>query len=89
MEIELFVSEKELEEFPEEAPDSSGTPQQSSMTSPLQGTVESLLSVDTSPTPELLDRIRKGEIAHLVGCTPSLKGLIEKVLWQSKLKLAM
>ena len=74
MEIELFVSEKELEEFPEEAADSSGTQEQSNSTSPSQGTIKSLLSVDTSPTPELLDRIRKGKVAHIVGYTPSLKG---------------
>ena len=74
MEIELFVSEKELEEFPEEAADSSGTQEQSSLTSPSQDTVKSLLSVDTSPTPELLDRTRKGKVAHIVGYTPSLKG---------------
>ena len=74
MEIELFVSEKELEEFPEEAADSSGTQEQFSTTSPSQGTVKSLHSVDTSPTPELLDRIRKGKIAHIVGYTSSLKG---------------
>ena len=73
MEIELFVSEKELEDFPEEAADSSGTQEQSSLTSPSQGTGKSLLSVDTLPTPELLDRIRKGKIAHIVGYTPSLK----------------
>ena len=74
MKIELIVSEKELEEFPEEAADSSGTQEQFSTTLPSQGTVKSLLSVDTSPTPEMLDRIRKGKIAHIVGYTPSLKG---------------
>ena len=65
MEIELFVSEKELEEFPEEAADSSGTQEHSNSTSPSQGTVKSLLSVDISPTPELLDRIRKGKVVIL------------------------
>ena len=74
MEIELFVSVKELEEFPEEAADSSETQEQSNSTSPSQGTVKSLLSVDTSPTPKLLDRIRKGKVAHIVGYAPSLKG---------------
>ena len=74
MEIELFVSEKELEEFQEEAPESTGTQEQSSMTSQSQGTVKSLLSADTSPAPELLDGIRKGKIAHILGCTPSLRG---------------
>ena len=61
MEIELFISEKELEEFPEEAADSSGTQEQYNLTSPSQGTAKSLLSVDTSPIAELLDRIRKGK----------------------------
>ena len=80
MTIELFVSEKELDKFPEEAADSSGTKEQSSLISPLQGTVKSLLSVDTLPTPELLDRIRKGKIANIVGYTPSLKvGSIKEI----------
>ena len=54
MEIVISVSEAELEEFPEETPESS---EQSSETSHTPGTVKSLLSIDTSPTPELLDRI--------------------------------
>ena len=57
MEIVISVSEVELEKFPEEAPGSSGQQEQSSETSHTQGTVKSLLSIDTSPTPELLDKI--------------------------------
>ena len=57
MEIVIPVSEAELEEFPEEAPESSGLQGQSSETLHTQGTVKSLLSIDTSPTPELLDKI--------------------------------
>ena len=60
MEIAISVSEAELEEFPEEeAPESSGQQEQSGKTSPIQGTVKSLLSIDTSPTPELLEKIKK------------------------------
>ena len=51
MEIVISVSEAELEEFPEEEiPESPGQQEQSSKTSPTQGTVKSLLSIDTSPT---------------------------------------
>ena len=57
MEIVISVSETELEEFLEEAPESSGQEEQSSETLHTQGTVKSLLSIDTSPTPELLDKI--------------------------------
>ena len=57
MEIVISVSEAELEEFPEEAPESLGQEEQSSETLHIQGTVKSLLSIDTSPTPELLDKI--------------------------------
>ena len=54
MEIVISVSEAELEEFPEEkAPESSGQQEQSGKISPIQGTVKSLLSIDTSPTLEL------------------------------------
>ena len=67
MEIVISVSEVELEEFPEEAPELS---EQSSETSHTLGTVESLLSIDTSPTPELLDRIRQGRVTYLIGNTP-------------------
>ena len=54
MEIVISVSGVELEEFPEETPESS---EQSSETSHTPDTVKSLLSIDTSLTPELLDRI--------------------------------
>ena len=54
MEIVISVSEAELAEFPEEAPESS---EQSSETLHTPGTVQSLLSIDTSPTPELLGKI--------------------------------
>ena len=58
MEMVISVSEAELEEFPEkEIPESSGQQEQSSKTSPTQNTVKSLLSIDTSPTPELLEKI--------------------------------
>ena len=71
MEIVISVSEAELEEFPEEeAPESSGQQEQSGKTSPIQGTVKSLLSINTSPTPELLEKIKKGRIAYLLRCTP-------------------
>ena len=71
MEIVISVSEAELEEFPEEeAPESSGQQEQSGKTSPTQGVVKSLLSIDTSPTPELLEKIKRGRIAHLLRYTP-------------------
>ena len=71
MEIVISVSEAELEEFPkEEAPESSGQQEQSGKTSPIQGTVKSLLSINTSPTPELLKKIKRGRIACLLRCTP-------------------
>ena len=71
MEIVISVSEAELEEFPEEeAPESSGQQEQSGKTSPIQGTVKSLLSIDTSPTPELLEKIKRGRMAHLLRYTP-------------------
>ena len=77
MEIVISVSEAELEEFPEEEiPESPGQQEQSgktsptSKTSPTQGTVKSLLFIDTSPTPELLEKIKRGRIAHLLGHTP-------------------
>ena len=57
MEKVISVSEAELGEFPEEAPESSGQQEQSSETSHTQGTVKSLFSIDTLPTPELLDKI--------------------------------
>ena len=70
MEIVISVSEAELEEFPEEAPESSGPQEQSSETSCTQGTVKSLLSIDTLPTPELLDKILWGRITYLIRNTP-------------------
>ena len=71
MEIVISVSEAELEEFPEEeAPESSGKQEQSGKTLPIQGTVKSLLSIEVSPTLELLERIKRGRIAYLLGRTP-------------------
>ena len=71
MEIVISVSEAELEEFSEEEiPESSGQQEQSSQTSSTQGTVKSLLSIDTSPTLELLEKIKRGRIAHLLRHTP-------------------
>ena len=70
MEIVISVSEAELEEFPEEeAPESSGQQEQSGKTMPIQGTVKNLLSINTSPTPELLEKIKGGRIAHLLWYT--------------------
>ena len=71
MEIVIPVSEAELEEFPEEeAPESSGQQEQSGKTSPVQGTIKSLLSINASPTPELLEKIKRGRIAYLLRRTP-------------------
>ena len=71
MEIVISVSEAELEEFPEEeAPESSGKQEQSGKASPKQGTVKSSLSIDTSPTSELLEKIKRGRIVYLLRCTP-------------------
>ena len=70
MEIVLSVSEAELEEFPQEAPESSRQQEQSGETSHTQGTVKSLLSINTLPTPELLEKIQRGKIACLLGDTP-------------------
>ena len=70
MEIVISVSEAELEEFPEEAPESSGQQEQSGETSHTQGTVKSLLSINTSPTSELLEKIQRGRITYLLGNTP-------------------
>ena len=71
MEIVISGSEAELEEFPEEEiPESSGQQEQSSETSHTQGTVKSLLSIDTSPTPELLEKIKRGRVTHLIRDTP-------------------
>ena len=71
MEIVISVSEAELEEFPEEeAPEPLGQQEQSGKTSPTQGTVKGLLSIDPSPTTELLEKIKGGRIAHLLRYTP-------------------
>ena len=72
MELVISVSEAELEEFPEEeeAPETSEKQEQSGKTLLTQGTVKSLLSIDTSPTPELLEKIRRGRIAYLLRRTP-------------------
>ena len=62
MEIVISVSEAELEEFPEEeAPETSGKQEQSGKTSPTQGTVKSLLSIDTSPPPGVVGEDTKGQ----------------------------
>ena len=70
MEIVISVSEAELEEFPEEASESSGQQEQSSEALHTQGTVKSLLSIDTSPTPELLEKIQRGRVTYLTRNTP-------------------
>ena len=83
MEIVISVSEVELVEFPEEeAPESSGKQEQSGKTSPIQGTVKSLLSIDTSPTLELLEKIQRGRIAYLSRCTP--EGGSNQGIWNHK-----
>ena len=74
MEVVLSVSEAELEEFPEEAMESSGPQKQPSESSQMQGTVRSLLSVEISPTADLLEKIRQGRISYLNGITPKAKG---------------
>ena len=74
MEIVLSVSEAELEEFPEEATESSGQQKQPSESSQTQGTVRSLLSVEISPTADLLEKIRWGRISYLNRITPKAKG---------------
>ena len=73
MEVVLHVSEEELREFPEEASGLEGatTPQeQGGKVSPTQGTVLDLLSLYTSPTFHLLDRIHRGQVRHLLGKSP-------------------
>ena len=56
------VSEAELEEFPEEEmPESSGQQEQSSKTLHIPGTVESLLSINTTPTPRVIGKDKKGQ----------------------------
>ena len=49
MEVVLSVPEAELEDFPEEATESSGQQEQPSESSHTQGTVKSLLSVEIFP----------------------------------------
>ena len=62
MEIVISVSEAELLEFPEEEiPESSRQQEQSGETSHTPGTVESLLSINILPTPELLEKIKRAE----------------------------
>ena len=67
----ISVPEAELEEFPEEEiPKSSRQQEQSGETSNTQGIVKSLLSIDTSPTLELLEKIKRGRVTHLIRDTP-------------------
>ena len=62
MEVVISVSEAELEEFPEEeASESSRLQEQSGKTSPIQGTVKSLLSIDTLPPPRIVGEDKKGQ----------------------------
>ena len=68
MEVVLTAPEAELEEFPEEATESSG--QQRRETSQIQGTVTSLLSVEISPTADLLEKFRWGKVSYVTGITP-------------------
>ena len=70
MEVVLSVSEAELEEFPEEATESLGQQRQPSETSQIQGTVESLLSVEISPTADLLEKLRCGKVSYVTRITP-------------------
>ena len=58
MEVVLSVPEAELEDFPEEATESSGQQTQPSESPQTQGTVKSLLSVKLFPTADLLEKIR-------------------------------
>ena len=70
MEVVLHVSEEELKEFPEEAPrleEATTSQEQSGKVSQTQGTVQDLLSLSTSPTSLLLDRIHKGQVRYLPG----------------------
>ena len=73
MEVVLHVSEEELKEFPEEASRLEGattSQEQSGKVSQTQGTVQDLLSLSTSPTSYLLDRIHKGQVRYLLGKSP-------------------
>ena len=65
MEVVLYVSEAELEVFPEEATKSSGQQEQPSESSRMQGTVKSLFSVEVFPTADLLERIKQGKLNYL------------------------
>ena len=75
MEVEVHVSEEELAEFPE-ATESTGTQEQSGKTSQAQnqGTVQSLLSIETFPNPSLLRKIHKGYTRYVIGETPDVLG---------------
>ena len=76
MEVVLYVSEAELEVFPEEATKSSGQQEQPSESSRTQGTVKSLFSVEVFPTADLLERIKQGRLNYLDldGFTPKPEG---------------
>ena len=76
MEVVLYVPEVELEDFPEEATESSGQHEQPSESPCTQGTVISLLSLEIFPTANLLERIRQGKLYYLDldGVTPKAKG---------------
>ena len=76
MEVVLSVPEAELEDFPEEATESSGQQTQPSESSQTQGTVKRLLTVEIFPTADLLERIRQGRLFYLDlnGITPKTKG---------------
>ena len=58
MEVVLSVPEAKLEDFPEEATESSGQQIQPNESSQTQGTVKSLLSVKLFPMADLLEKIR-------------------------------
>ena len=76
MEVVLSIPEVELEDFPEEATESSGQQIQPSESSQTQGTVKSLLSIKLFPMAELLEKIRQGRLSYLDldGATPKAKG---------------
>ena len=76
MEVVLYVSEADLDDFPEEATESSRQQEQPSESSHIQGTVKSLLSLEIFPMAALLERIRQGKLNYLDldGITPKAKG---------------
>ena len=76
MEVVLYVPEADLDDFPEEATESSGQQEQPSESSHIQGTVKTLLSVEIFPTADLLERIRQGKLNYLDldGITPKATG---------------